>query len=128
MTSIVGSSKLTGDPVTEQLRRRAQAQARAICVQTARAGTVVTYGQLVEGIDALSYTPNHPALTDLLCAISRKENHAGRGMLSSVVVRVDTGQPGEGFFTLATELGREYENEGAFWKQECAKVYRAWSA
>jgi hypothetical protein len=96
--------------------------------EAARGETVVTYGQLVERIDARSFTPNHPALTELLCSISTAENRAGRGMLSAVVVRGDTGLPGDGFFKLAGKLGFKYEDERAFWEQERAKVYVAWNA
>ena len=95
---------------------------------TAKAETVITYGELAERIEAVSYAPNSPGLTDQLCAISRAENHAGRGMLSAVVIRKDSKKPGTGFFQLARALNREYHHEREFWKGELAKVHDAWRA
>lgn len=119
---------MSSGSVEQQRKRRARAQAKALMEETAQAGTVITYGELAERIEAVSYAPNSRGLTDQLCAISRAENHAGRGMLSAVVIRKDRKKPGTGFFDLAQDLGREYSDEREFWEEELESVYDAWSA
>ena len=59
--------------------------------------------------------------------ISKNELEQGRPMMSAIVVGV-SGKPGEGFYSWARELGAlaEGEDEEAFWKEECEKVYEAW--
>ena len=52
-------------------------------------------------------------------------------MLSAIVVRTDTKQPGPGFPKLARELGKLessfLDDEKSFWKHEIEKVYKCWS-
>ena len=59
--------------------------------------------------------------------ISKNELDQDRPMLSAIVVGV-TGKPSEGFFNWARELGvlSAGEDEWAFWRNECEKVYEAW--
>jgi hypothetical protein len=63
----------------------------------------------------------------ILGEISEDEVRAGRPMLSTVAVAV-SGKPGPGFFGLARDLGQltEGEDETAFWKAECQRVYTTW--
>lgn len=63
----------------------------------------------------------------MLGEISEDEVHAGRPMLSAVVVGV-SGKPGPGFFGLAGDLGRLSDggDQQAFWEQERDAVYDAW--
>jgi hypothetical protein len=116
------------DPVAQQKQRRARAQAEKAMLEAARARQPLTYTQLVNHhIDALSYKPYDPALTDLLCAISRKSNAQGRGLLSAVVIHEGGDRlPGKGFFDLARELGMTVDDDRAFWAQHVQKVYIAY--
>ena len=60
-------------------------------------------------------------------AVSENERKLGRPMLSAVVVGT-SGKPGSGFLAWAKQLGylKEGEDEDAFWKNECKKVYEEW--
>jgi len=94
-----------------QKRRRARRIAREIMARVARDNSLacVTYEDIADRIAAAPahrYAPNGPAFTDLLCDISRATLKEGKGLLSSVVVRKDSGMPGDGFFILLDELGR----------------------
>jgi len=56
-----------------------------------------------------------------------------RPMLSALVVRTDTGIPGDGFFVLARQLGKLEENateeqQREFWENERDQVYETWSS
>ncbi len=66
----------------------------------------------------------------ILGEISEDEVNQGRPMLSAVVVGVNSGEPGEGFFTLAKQLGllQDETKEGRlhFWREQRDAVYKTW--
>jgi hypothetical protein len=79
---------------------------------------MIAYGDLITKITALCMAPDSHAVRELLGDVSRAENKAGRGMLSVVVVHKDgpnRGRPGNGFFTLAQELGRDTRDREKIW-------------
>lgn len=94
----------------------------------ARSGKSITYSQLVDQITVRKFVdqitvrkflPYDPALSQLLTEISRREDKEGRGLLSAVVVHQDAeGLPGDGFFELAAELGRDVSDRRACWEKE----------
>ena len=61
----------------------------------------------------------------MLGEISRDEVHAGRPMLSAVVVSAE-GRPGQGFYKLAADLGFAESADIRFWKAQQEAVYEAW--
>jgi len=65
----------------------------------------------------------------VLGEITEAELDRGRPMLSALAVGV-SGKPGEGFYSLARQLGRLTEDstaaEEAFWQHEREAVYAAW--
>ena len=68
------------------------------------------------------------ALMDLLGEVDA-ETDARRGiMIASLVVRADSGMPGEGYFVFAAEeLGRPIEDRRAFWEREVERVWAAYA-
>lgn len=66
----------------------------------------------------------------MLGEISEDEVRQGRPMLSAVVIGVKSGEPGPGFFTLATQLGLlKEESKDArdrFWENQLQAVYSTW--
>lgn len=76
----------------------------------------------IEGIEPESY-----ALASILGEISTEENELGHGMLFAVVVHVDDGIPGAGFFILAKSLGRNIIDKDKFWLKELSDVHKYWS-
>ena len=68
-------------------------------------------------------------LGHLLGEISEDEVNNGRPMLSAVAVNTQ-GIPGPGFYALARDLGKEFDDsrEGRlkFWKSELGIVYEVW--
>ena len=93
------------DDTTAQRRRYAERQARLAMERAARKKGVITYTELAQEITAMSLKPYDSALSNLLCRISRRDDAAGRGMLSAVVVHEGGNEmPGPGFFELAAEL------------------------
>ena len=67
-------------------------------------------------------------LVPLLRAVAEAEDDAGRGLLTAVVVRDDTGRPGRGWFRLAAARGRDVRDPEAAWQAERALLRRHWEA
>jgi hypothetical protein len=89
---------------------------RGLLVEIAARGDTITYEQLrVELGLAGDIVPE-------LRALSEAEDDAGRGLLTAVVVRSDTGQPGEGWFRLAAERGREATDRDEMWRTERTRL------
>jgi len=65
----------------------------------------------------------------ILGAISEDEHLQGRPMLSAVAVGV-SGEPGNGFYLLARDLGKlkddSAEARKLFWETEIVAVYKEW--
>src|SRR5439155_17691924 len=95
---------------------------RAFLVTAARTGTTVTYGE-VATVPGTDLEPSGPrSLAAILRAISTSEDEAGRGLLTVVVVRRRTGLPGEGFFRLAAERGRDISDPTRLFELERQRV------
>src|SRR4051812_48990303 len=61
-------------------------------------------------------------LVPALRVLSEAEDDAGRGLLTAVVVRADTGRPGGGWFRLAASRGRDMADPEATWQAERARL------
>ena len=57
-------------------------------------------------------------LVPVLRELSESEDDAGRGLLTAVVVRDDTGRPGAGWFRLAASRGRDVGDPDRAWHAE----------
>ncbi len=101
---------------------------RQILIGQAKQGRTIPYSDLAAQIKTIELPRNSPDLWNMLGEISTKEDAAGRGMLTVLVVhgQGDT-LPGAGFFKLAKRLGRDVSDEKAFWMEELERVYRCWS-
>lgn len=99
-------------------------------IQAARYRGTVTYQELAELVD-LPLVGSHMGseLGAYLGAISENQVKHGRPMLSAITVTV-AGQPGEGFFGLAKDLGKltsdQPADKQAFWETETQRVYATW--
>lgn len=100
---------------------------RLLLVAQARAGTTITYSNLVAQLTTLSLPPDSHALAAMLGEISEEEDAQGRGMLSVLVVHKDGDmRPGPGFFNLATKLERDTSDLERCWVQEFKQVLSVW--
>ena len=99
-------------------------------IHTAKARTTTHYEDIAQ-IMGLPLSGNYMAreVGEMLGIISTVEHFLGRPMLSVVVVRQDTGEPGNGFFELAENLGKfnpNSEGKSSFKEQELQNVYETW--
>ena len=61
---------------------------------------------------------------DLLGDVDEEEERALGVMIASLVVRADTGMPGEGYWTFARDvLHRDISDREAFWRTQVDAVY-----
>ncbi len=91
----------------------------------ARRQSTIAYSDLVRRISTFGLEANSRALHEILGEISVEENEWGRGLLSVVVVHKQGEQkPGQGFFTLAANLGRDVSDKEACWIDELKHVYQ----
>ena len=104
----------------------AKAQARRAMIDAARLRSVIWYSDLVHKIRACSLHHRDRRLFEMLGEVSIDEDKAGRGLLTAVVVRMEDGRPGPGFFKLAESLGRDVSDKERCWKEELKKVHDAW--
>jgi hypothetical protein len=103
----------------------ARAQAEALLVERARQRRTVTYSELCASITVARFTPYSWRLIALLDEIC-SERDAERGIvLATLVVRRDSGRPGEGYFAHAARAGRDVADREGFW---LAEAERAWSS
>ena len=84
----------------------------------------MTYGEAVGFIrNLIVLDPHDHVFHEMLVQISVEEDANGRGMLSAIVVHLADGQPGNGFFDLAGQLGRNISDRLACWVREVSRLY-----
>ncbi len=96
----------------------------------ARAQGATAYSDIapLAGLD-MSSPDDRNTLAEILCEISRQEHAQGRPMLSAVVIHRENNIPGQGFFTLARELGLySGNNDLIFFGKELRRVHDFWKA
>ena len=94
----------------------------------ARNATTIPYSFVASVIGLDMDNPVHRnELAAILDEVSRTEHTRGRPMLSAVVVHTDDLRPGQGFFTLAEDLGEfDGTDEETFFLAELKRVHEAW--
>lgn len=94
--------------------------------KVAAAGRTITYGDAGK---VASLGPRDPELHAILDEVSEREHAARRPLLSVIVVRLDTGMPGLGFFKLPRRLGllEPGESNAEFFRREVNRVYQVWA-
>ncbi len=88
--------------------------------------STITYSDLAKQIHSITFGPSDYAFHYLLFEVSKDEDAAGRGLLSALVVRKEDGMPGQGFFDVARELGRDVKDQTRFWTEELKLIFAKW--
>lgn len=104
-------------------------------LELARAGQLTTYSDIapLAGL-SMSSDVDRDSISELLGEILRHEVAQGRPLLTAIVVhRGNDNKPGEGFFSIATELGRfsgtrEDLVRIEFWIRQVQEVHTHWAA
>jgi hypothetical protein len=115
---------LYGFPVGDW--ERAKLQAKDLLAACARRRETITYSGLCEGVTAVHLRPYSFAIVAFLNEICTEEDEAHGVMMASLVVRKDTGLPGDGYFRHAGRLGRDISDRESFWRSEAQHVWAAY--
>lgn len=112
----------------EDLWESAKEEAKLILSRRAQDRGMITYSDLAAQIRSIALDYHDFRLNALLGEISQEEDAAGRGMMSVIVVhKLGDMQPGEGFFELASQLGRDTSDILRCWIEELHRVHAHWS-
>jgi len=104
----------------------ARARLTNLLAEVAAARSTVTYGEVAHRVFDGRVSARSGALMDLLGEVDSEAEKSRGVMIASLVVRADSGMPGEGYFIFAQEeLGRAITDRVAFWQ---AEVQRVWDA
>lgn len=100
---------------------------RDVLVDVASRAETITYEQLLARAGDEVRALLRSDMARVLRRISIEDDDAGRGLLTALVVRGDTGRPGKGWFELAGERGRSAATTDPerTWADEVAHVHRA---
>ena len=99
-----------------------------LLAEVGRARSTVTYGEVARRATGGRVSARSSALMDLLGEVDTETDARLGVMVASLVVRADTGMPGEGYFDFAArELGRPIDDPSAFWRAEVERVWDAYS-
>ena len=100
-----------------------------LLTEAGRSRSTVTYGEVARRALGGRVSARSSALMDLLAEVDTETDARLGCMVASLVVRADTGMPGEGYFHFAAiELGRPIGDQRAFWESEVARVWDAYGA
>lgn len=99
--------------------------AREILVESAAMRSTVTYGDLAATAGHGRLTARSSALMSLLEDACEPLDERYGIVTASLVVRADTGMPGEGYFSWAAGTGRDMTDPRAMWLAEAQRVWDA---
>lgn len=112
---------------TPQQWEDSKAEAKRALMQRASSRGTVSYSDLCGSISTAAFRPYSWSLMALLEEICSEEDAAHGVMLASLVVRRDSGMPGEGYFAHAARLGRDTEDREGFWRSEIERVWEVYA-
>ena len=112
--------------LTEAEWFEARAALAVLLDRAARSRSTVTYSEAALAAFGGRFSARSGALMDLLGEVDRDAWDATGLMPASLVVRKDSGIPGEGYFRfIGDELGVPAEEQEEFWRREVLRVWLA---
>jgi hypothetical protein len=100
-----------------------------LLAEAGRSRSTVTYGEVARRALGGRVSARSSALMDLLGEVDTEADARLGCMVASLVVRADSGMPGDGYFHFAaTELGRPIGDRREFWQTEVERVWDSYAA
>jgi len=100
---------------------------RKILIARAKTKCPIFYSELANQIKTVKIEYHARAFHEMLGEISIAEDNAGRGLLSALVIHKEGNKmPGQGFFNLAKERGKNFSDNDDFWIKELNSFYSQW--
>lgn len=100
-------------------------------IKAAKDRKFIFYSEVGEQANLSMKNPHHRTqLGDILCQINTAEHDSGRPLLSVLVVHKKDKKPGQRFFDLARELGKQKpdEDNDTFYADELKRVFDKWGS
>jgi hypothetical protein len=105
----------------------ARAHARAAMLERARVRATITYAELANAVAETGFRPRSWALMALLGEVCRDEDPVHDVWIASLVVRKDTGMPGDGYFAYAERDGFDVSDKPSLWREQVQRVWNAYA-
>lgn len=106
----------------------ARERAREAILLRARTADTITYAELAQAVGETGFRPRSWALMALLGEVCDAEDPVHDVWIASLVVRKDTGMPGDGYFAYAEQAGFEVGDRSRFWRERVQRVWNAYRA
>jgi len=114
---------------TPQEWDRARCALERLLADAALRRCTVTYGEVARTALGGRVSARSGALMDLLGDVDRQAERDRGVIIASLVVRADTGMPGEGYFLFVEdELGRPVPDRRVFWEHEVERVWESYAS
>ena len=101
----------------------AKAQANVFLEARARERGTTTYAELCREVTAITLKPFSWAIMGFLNEICTEADAKHGILLACLVVRADSGMPGDGYFRNAARLGRDVSDPEDYWRSEVERIY-----
>ena len=105
----------------------ARASMRSAILERAEARHTITYAELAQAVAVTGFRPRSWALMAMLGEVCRDEDPVHDVWTASLVVRKDTGMPGDGYFVYAEREGLDVTDRVSFWNERVQRVWNAYS-
>ncbi|MRS13110.1 MAG: hypothetical protein EG823_08605 [Actinobacteria bacterium] len=105
----------------------AKQEANAFIESRARERRTLTYAELCREVSAITLKPRSWAIVGFLNEICADADARYGILLATLVVRADTGLPGDGYFRNSESLGRDIADRESFWRREAERVWSAYA-
>jgi hypothetical protein len=106
----------------------ARSEMSRVLAEVAGVRSTVTYGEMARRAFDGRVSARSGALMDMLGEVDSDASAELGIMIASLVVRADSGIPGDGYFVFAAEeLGRPLGDRRAFWEHEVERVWDAYA-
>ena len=107
----------------------ARARLTVLLSEVAAARSTITYGEVAKRALDGRVSARSGVLMDLLGEVDSCTERSRGVMIASLVVRADSGMPGDGYFAFVEEeLGRAIADRAAFWQTEVERVWDEFDA
>jgi len=107
-------------------QERVRESMRAVLTDVASRNATITYADLALAVFGPGVPARSPALMRVLGRVCDDEDARTGVRLAAVVVRADTGMPGEGYFTWAASLGSDVSDRAVAWRADVEAVWRSY--
>lgn len=112
-----------GMPIEEW--RAAATELRTMLGEAASRRATVTYGEAARRVFGGRFSARSSALMALLSEVDTEAHESTGVFIATLVVRADTGRPGEGYFAFAERAeGRPLPDREAYWLEQAERVWR----